>query len=521
MRYLFVGILAFLLLLTSSSRVFADGMIIPSDPLRYINETDQRAVIWHDGKKQTMILSITFSGDADKFAWVIPVPSKPEVSQGFDELFTGLNQLTNPYYNRNLSPAGGSMQFGATLDSKAPSVSVIETKKVDIYDIAVLTANDTQALQKWLEDNEFEYPKNKEHLLTSYVSKGWYFVAAKVTTEALGYAAGGLKTGHATPLKLTFDSDKIVYPLKISGKAAEATGDDSNTIAAYSFEDGTTQGWPGNSVIEDDVLYGKYVLAMYATSYLDRTDVNPRNIHLTKTFNNLKIGTHYVFSAYAKANYPSLTGDVFISTNYGESSKKLSLSTLKDWERLSVSFVAKSASVSISLETTSVNTPHISWDAIMLEKGVTPGDFIQEKIPQDSTRVVKDSDNYTQLMIYIFSDHKQEAPGWNVEYAGKVSSKAIEKLAYDDNGDPWMRSPKKMYLTKLTKSIRQSEMTSDVYFRDSVNDNSVGAGNSTGTDSLVGSLSWRLLLVFGLPLLAEVAIIVYIWRRRYIKVWNQ
>lgn len=502
--------LVLLCLIFTSKTSYADGILIPDRPTFYINETDQKAVIWHDGKTQTMILSVSFSGNAEKFAWVVPVPAKPEVSQGYDELFTGLTQLTRPNTRYDMLPAAGG-SFGALNESKAPSVTVVETKKVDIYDIAVLTAQDSTALRKWLEDNGFEYPENKEHLLNSYVNKDWYFVAAKVSPDALGIA-GGLRTGHATPLKLSFASEKIVYPLKISGKAAETVNTESKLIGAFSFEDGTAEGWSGSILPNEDAFNGSNVLTAYGNTFYG--DTRSRSNDLSRTINGFKTGRQYVFSAYVKPG--SNTGKGYVHINTGmNSSDTLEVSSFTTWKRLVVSFTAKSTSSTFSLNTNSEVDLQIYWDAIMIEEGTVPSEFGEEKIPQiynPQNRATEDV--YTQLMIYVFADHKQEVPGWNVEYAGKVSSKTIEKLAYDDNGDPWMKSPKKMYLTKLTRNMRQSEMTSDVYFRDAANDATVGVGNS-GIDSLIGNLSWRLLLVFGVPLITEMVIIVYIWKRRY------
>jgi hypothetical protein len=117
-------------------------------------------------------------------------------------------------------------------------------------------------------------------------------------------------------------------------------------------------------------------------------------------------------------------------------------------------------------------------------------------------------DKNVNLLMYVFADHKKEAPGWAVSYAGKVDGKTIGKLAMDEQGDPWMQTNKKMYLTKLTRNMKQSEMTTDVYLRDSVDNNPVGTG---GGSSWVG---WRIILVLGVPIVAEVLVIGYIWRRR-------
>ena len=489
--------------------IFADGMMIPR-PNHLIRETDQKAVIWHDGKTETLIVSITFKGDSDEFAWVIPVPAKPEVEAGVDELFTGLAQLTNVSNNEigffgsvDLAPAG--METRST-------VTVVETKKVDMYDITVLTAEDTTDLREWLEENGYEYPENKEHLLTSYVKKGWYFVAAKVSTELLPLA-GGLKTGHATPLKITFASEKIVYPLKISGKESNIIPTSISKITgAYSFENGTIQEWYGGVVVKKNAYNGNYSI-----SNQQRGSNLPENYQhfVSKVVNKLDIGEKYVFSAYVKADGGGNVREedyVQLSAGYpSNQSDKLYLKDLRDWTRITVPFEARISSVSLQLITNAKDPLSIYWDAIQIERGTEATDFEKEVISTSNSLLAGPDDASVSLVLYVFSNHKQEVPGWKVDYAGRVKSKTIERLAYDDNGDPWIKNSKDMYLTRLSRTMKQSDMTSDVYLRQSENDDTVGAGSS---NLLSVTLFTKIILVLVVPIFVEMVVFVYFWFRR-------
>lgn len=500
-----------LTLLITPVGALADGMLI-ARPNDIINETDQKAVIWHDGKTQTLILSITFKGDADEFAWIIPVPSKPEVDAGVDEIFTALTQLTNISYSDTGSFIG-SVNFAPGGMEKS-TVTVIETKKVDIYDIAVLTAKDTTDLRKWLEDNDFTYPESREHLLKSYVNKDWYFVAAKINTKSLSLARG-LKTGHATPLKLTFESEKIVYPLKISGMESYIPTTTGQVINAFSFENGSTQGWYGGRVIKKEAYYGNYVISNEPKSY-----TLPENYQyfVTRIVDGLTIGKKYVLSAYVKSDSEvsySENDYVYLAIGYpSNQSQKIYLKDLKNWTRISLSLEAKTQSASLQLVTNALDPLLVYWDAIQIEEGTIATEFKKEVITTTNLGNIRPTDNTVNLLLYVFSDHKQEVPGWRVDYAGKVGSKAIKRLAVDDNGDPWIENSKNMYLTRLSRNMRQSEMTSDVYPRQSANDNPVGGGSSTFISDSTGI---KILLILVLPLLVEIAIFGYIWYRRYKK----
>lgn len=201
------------LLLFSAPAVFADGGLI-APPYRTVYETDQKAVIFYDGGYETLILSVAFSGNTKDFAWIVPTPSKPETGKSVDSLFTRLNEITQPqdvYY-----PQSGGGFYNALEDSPK-GVTVIETKKIDYYDISVLEATDTDALYNWLNDNGYQFPQAGKYITDDYIKKGWYFTAVKISRDDLsGLAQNQLQSGHATPLQLKFRTDRIVYPLKIS-----------------------------------------------------------------------------------------------------------------------------------------------------------------------------------------------------------------------------------------------------------------------------------------------------------------
>jgi hypothetical protein len=206
-----------LLILVMPAMVSADGAIFPP-PDYWIQETDQKAVIFHSENKEIMILSVTFRGDAENFSWIVPTPSRPEVSKSTDELFTALEKLTAPEYSYGVMP----MYSGASRDMAAEEsgVAVLETKKVEYYDITVLEADDPEALTKWLKDNNYQFPESGKYLFDDYIANKWYFTAIKLDAKSLsGGVEAQLRQGHAVPLKFVFASSKIVFPLKISGIA--------------------------------------------------------------------------------------------------------------------------------------------------------------------------------------------------------------------------------------------------------------------------------------------------------------
>lgn len=218
----------------------ADGIFIP--PIDYyVSSTAQKAVIIYEKGTETMIISTQFKGDAKNFGWVIPVPSRPEVSKSSDELFTSLNTLTAPKYDYSVPMTRPMMEKGGA--GQAEDVQVLETKKVGVYEIKVLEASDARALAKWLEENKYMYPKEGAYILDEYIRNRWYFVAAKIDTAAIEALSTteSLKQGHAQPIKFVFKSDKIIYPMKISSlqaalaKKEEKKSGEQGTIMPYYY----------------------------------------------------------------------------------------------------------------------------------------------------------------------------------------------------------------------------------------------------------------------------------------------
>lgn len=498
-----------MVLLFVPGMVRADGMVI-SKPMKIISETGQRAVIWHEGGTETLILSTSFKGDPEEFAWIIPVPARPDVSAGKDELFTALDDYVRPRYDDRVAVPLMGISGLSVRDSYTPSVNVLQTKKVDIYDIAVLEANDAGALSKWLTDNGYEYPANRDLLLKHYINKKWFFVAAKVSAEAVGYTGSSLATGHATPLSITFASEHIVYPLKISGLGSKYN--EAEKVAAFGFETGF-QGWNGNGgvVTGGESKQGEKSLRLavpavptprLASQGTVRTNYDQS---VNRSVVGIKRGIQYVYSAYLKSG--SGSGKVQLKAQIGtmrEETEEIELASLKNWTRVDLPFKPFSdGSVVLSMvipQGQEGQTVYI--DAVQLEAGKEPSEFTSEIEPSSVVAAVDES---VSVVLYVFSGHKQYLPGFSTEYAGDVPAKDIARMAVNEDGDPWREPKKSMYLTKLTRRMRLSEMTDDLIIRDAPDNQAVG-----GVNRVAGG-AWRPVLVFGLLAGVELFTLGYYW----------
>lgn len=251
------GLMALLCITTKIGIAKADGGIfVPHDFSGY--ETGQRAFIYFTGQSETLVVSANFRGNAKDFSWVIPTPSKPEVGKADLTLFKDLTEITNT----DEQPVELSGRLAGSGAPKSSSVQVIEQKKVGIYDTAVLKATDEKALANWLTTNGYTFPTDKNSELKSYVDNGWYFAIAKIQPDFIGQTKTdvALMNGTLTPIKLTFTSDKIIYPMKLTGIALRSTLQETTATA-------TTTTKPGDipEIVSPDMPIKLYILTDHKT----------------------------------------------------------------------------------------------------------------------------------------------------------------------------------------------------------------------------------------------------------------
>jgi hypothetical protein len=233
------------LLLAMATPVLADGGFFTEEMFLDLWESAQRAVILYGNSTgnctgnctgnftEHLILSVSFEGNAEDFAWVIPVPNKPEIAVSDPELFWELYDFT-----RTEIPGGGGgfgcWFFGGAAPGDQRGVDVIEEQVVGPYATAILSATNATALADWLNANGYIFPEDGEEIISEYIEKEWYFVATKINAidEDTGYA---LAEGDIEPIVLSFASEEIVYPLRITSLSAINTT--PSEVLLYVFAD--------------------------------------------------------------------------------------------------------------------------------------------------------------------------------------------------------------------------------------------------------------------------------------------
>ena len=187
-------------------------------------ETNQTSLIVYEKGKEDLYIKINFEGEADNFAWIIPTPSIPKPEEAVDEIFDELYEISKPEIKYE-----GNRKFfdGLSLGYGNEGVEVHSQGVVGVYDFAVLSATGGNSLLNWFEVNGYKIPQEARELIDWYLEKDWFFTAIKINKQEFYervykdkkdsryYNYFDIKE-HMHPIKLSFLSDLIVYPIKIS-----------------------------------------------------------------------------------------------------------------------------------------------------------------------------------------------------------------------------------------------------------------------------------------------------------------
>jgi hypothetical protein len=225
----------------------ADGGFFPTEVEQIGNSAqspNQRAIIIHDGQKETMIVQVKYSGNIQDFAWVVPLATLPDdnsIQVESDSIFTLLHDLTQPKVYRidmsKVGRGGGGGGYDNNMeeveDLNSAQVQVWQSLAIGPYEVNIISGASTQALRDWLNNNGYEYSPTADAILDFYIQKNWYFMATKVNVESQQVSDNSIFQAGLPALKVSFPVDKPVFPLRIS----EISSAQENEIEIYVVSD--------------------------------------------------------------------------------------------------------------------------------------------------------------------------------------------------------------------------------------------------------------------------------------------
>jgi hypothetical protein len=156
----------------------------------HVEVTDESAlIVWDEkAKKQHFIRRAAFDAKVPYFGFLVPSPSRPELAEAPDKVFTDLSSWTRPEVRteyRYFTPAGWLRERSKLGNGFGPpsAVTVLEEKCVGGLDAAVLKATDARALNEWLAQHGYSTRPALEAWLARYIKADWVITAFKVAKE--------------------------------------------------------------------------------------------------------------------------------------------------------------------------------------------------------------------------------------------------------------------------------------------------------------------------------------------------
>ncbi|MEC8024052.1 MAG: DUF2330 domain-containing protein, partial [Myxococcota bacterium] len=204
------------------------GFFCSNDPM---DQSGERILFGLDGDTVTAQIQIFYQGDAEKFAWVLPIPAEPtSIGVGTDALFQRLQSVTQPRFQIDWANQDGCWYQNGWLEADTQgggeppnavddqgSVTVLQELEVGPYNAVVVKANggssdDADALFEWLDENGYDQPEMARDLIATYVAEKHVFVAIKLQSDK---AAGDI-----VPLTLEYPFLGSCVPLRLTSIAA-------------------------------------------------------------------------------------------------------------------------------------------------------------------------------------------------------------------------------------------------------------------------------------------------------------
>jgi hypothetical protein len=218
--------------LAPDASAFCGFYVAPNDAPLYNDAT--MVALMREGTRMAINMSNNYKGPASDFAMVVPVPvvlQKENVKTLPHDIFKKLEALSAPrlveyweedpcapMYEYESAPggAGGPMPPPtAAAADKADSYKVkIEAQfKVGEYDIVILSAEQSDGLERWLVDNKYNIPKGAAPLLAPYIKEQWKFFVAKIDVKKVQMDAQGVAT--LSPLRFSYESQDFRLPVRL------------------------------------------------------------------------------------------------------------------------------------------------------------------------------------------------------------------------------------------------------------------------------------------------------------------
>jgi len=209
-----------------------------------VDQAAERIIFTVDPDTISAYVQINYTGEAPNFAWVVPVPSVPEVDVAEIDMFNDLQTATDPVFMLPPIPDcmfddardGAGMVFSEApmAAEAAEDVTVFASGEAGPYafDVVGTETGNTNALIDWLNENNYRITPEMEPLVFVYVQEEMVFLAMKLQPEQ------GVQ--DIQPVKMTYQSSRPMIPIRLTAVAA------TPNMGIYTWVFGRAQAEPQN-----------------------------------------------------------------------------------------------------------------------------------------------------------------------------------------------------------------------------------------------------------------------------------
>lgn len=266
----------------------AAGCAVAVPPNSRADVSSESALIVWDAKTKTQhfVRTAAFATTSADLGFLVPTPTQPTIEQADPAVYRTLASATAPRTVTVVKEVGPNFDFGCSTRSttfasvadatpRAAGVDVLEQKKVGDLDVAVLRADDSNELRKWLANNGYDARPALTEWLKVYVANKWVVSAFKIAadrsvrvpppTPATGKtpATPNLPAGpnaSSTTVRMSFAADRPFFPYREPADQRPAAADAqtpsrllrvfvlADSRVAGTLGDGKSGDWPGRTV---------------------------------------------------------------------------------------------------------------------------------------------------------------------------------------------------------------------------------------------------------------------------------
>ncbi|MFJ6674816.1 DUF2330 domain-containing protein [Actinosynnema sp. NPDC091369] len=195
----------------ATSGACACGAFVANDRLRAQDET---ALVELTGRTESITLSVQARSEATQAAFLMPVPGRARFEVADGGLFGELDRITRPAVEVRRVVVDGDGAGSAPGSERG--ATVVDHVEVGPYEVAQLAGTDATAVAQWLDEHDFTLPTVLGGALEPYLAEGWLVVAVRLAPTSGSLAAG------LPPMRLAFETDTPVYPMRLSATAESA-----------------------------------------------------------------------------------------------------------------------------------------------------------------------------------------------------------------------------------------------------------------------------------------------------------